>query len=98
MVRLKDYFLQNASILSQMFQFQYGSIKSPMQVTLFPLENCFNSNMVRLKVSERMDNVFQLQMFQFQYGSIKSSTETFSNAYVSVFQFQYGSIKRLKMI
>ena len=59
-----------------MFQFQYGAIKSfpqygaiksQRQNTSKVFTECFNSNMVRLKVKER---------FQFQYGAIKSHVDT----------------------
>ena len=49
MVRLKDTKLINA-VIKQLFQFQYGTIKSPLPKRKYHIQNNFNSSMVRLKV------------------------------------------------
>ena len=55
---------------------------------------CFNSNMVRLKVSIKSENFATDFKFQFQYGSIKSKLTIYLVRCLQRFQFQYGSIKR----
>ena len=75
-----------------MFQFQYGTIKSPFAEETDIFLNRFNSSMVRLKgyclhfsrVSRR---------FQFQYGTIKSARGEWYAKMIQKFQFQYGTIK-----
>ena len=49
MVRLKDVRTIKLANQKLLFQFQYGSIKSPILVLLVIIMTSFNSNMVRLK-------------------------------------------------
>ena len=52
------------------FQFQYGTIKSKVCEKNMTAKECFNSNMVRLKVQRHRDSEVFV-WFQFQYGTIK---------------------------
>ena len=54
-----------------LFQFQYGSIKSFWVRNTRNGYRCFNSNMVRLRVTTFGALSTPLMLFQFQYGSIK---------------------------
>ena len=74
------------------FQFQTGSIKSGMALTLRAIGSSFNSKLVRLKVEDNKA-LGETALFQFQTGSIKSSFACLTTLR-SVFQFQTGSIKR----
>ena len=59
-----------------MFQFQTGAIKR--QAKLRPAQNkpmCFNSKLVRLKVTRNIITHYDLTMFQFQTGAIKRSAD-----------------------
>ena len=62
------------------FQFQYGAIKSALNIAseIFPIS--FNSNMVRLRVNlpNSVNTPFK---FQFQYGAIKSVLKINANGF-----------------
>ena len=53
------------------FQFQYGTIKRENPDLSDYTKECFNSNMVRLKVNCRLLKRRWKNVFQFQYGTIK---------------------------
>ena len=91
MVRLKD---STATILSfdWIFQFHYGTIKSPSRVALAEAVPYFNSTMVRLKVVGGPKRLQEL-VFQFHYGTIKRLSHFSSYPNPSSFQFHYGTIK-----
>ncbi len=55
---------------------------------------CFNSNMVRLRVVEKLRSDANIP-FQFQYGAIESIKPGMIVPYAHKFQFQYGAIERL---
>ncbi len=58
-------------------------------------QTCFNSKMVRLKVTVLDILSVGDRMFQFQNGSIKSMSKDPAFLFYPKFQFQNGSIKRL---
>ena len=70
MVRLKEL-LQTYAITKKLFQFHYGTIKSP-SITLWGTSVAdFNSTMVRLKARNCAVRVTKDSIFQFHYGTIK---------------------------
>ncbi len=56
---------------------------------------CFNSKMVRLKVTSHSDNRTHRGGFQFQNGTIKSLYRDPGNTCFTTFQFQNGTIKSI---
>ena len=95
MVRLRPATSVEAREAAQLFQFQYGAIKT----SLMSLADCFisrfNSNMVRLRQVARIASLKQ-HKFQFQYGAIKTISNNYRNRTVLLFQFQYGAIKTVQ--
>jgi len=76
------------------FQFQYGSIKSIIEIGCSLAGNDFNSNMVRLK--DFISFIFLPFFHHFNSNMVRLKVET-SDGKKKVsgqFQFQYGSIKR----
>ena len=78
MVQLKEHGKQLKSIGKEIFQFQYGTIKRLLMLTLEKemLKN-FNSNMVQLK-EQGLQWFLLCVVFQFQYGTIKSANKFFN--------------------
>ena len=95
MVRLRPATSVEAREAAQLFQFQYGAIKT----SLMSLADCFisrfNSNMVRLRQVARIASLKQ-HKFQFQIGAIKTISNNYRNRTVLLFQFQYGAIKTVQ--
>ena len=92
MVRLKVLLGLFYYTLLLVFQFQYGTIKSFSNQKRSLCIRRFNSNMVRLKDSQREEHGSSPQ-FQFQYGTIKRTCDTHVSCEVSSFN---SNMVRLK--
>ena len=94
MVRLKVYRHVHSICNLLVFQFQYGSIKRPdeLSASLQMIGFQFQYGSIKSATMKRLSN--GLSAFQFQYGSIKRPAKISEGKIPIMFQFQYGSIKR----
>ena len=92
MVRLKVAYGIDVEAELTLFQFQYGTIKSKLEFRLQRRKFCFNSNMVRLKVSTQTGAYLLCWCFNSNMVRLKVLLSSSSSA-SSTFQFQYGTIK-----
>ena len=75
MVRLEEGLSLSFLMVTIIFQFQYGTIRSFLLRRFCVWINHFNSSMVRLEVIKSEDLTEDLR-FQFQYGTIRRLTPT----------------------
>ena len=87
--------LQSVALPTSVFQFHYGSIRTPLTGRIIMRQFCFNSIKVQLEPQILDIPICGTFRFQFHKGSIRTTTANKKTRGFALFQFHKGSIRTL---